>query len=372
MKINRAILTKTVLNVVILLGFFSLTAMAQNTTHIVQKGETLFSIAQQYNVEVQQLKKWNDIQADELSVGQTLVVRNSEPEERLVHTVQPQETLFSISKQYNVSIAELKSWNNLESNNISVSQKLTIYPSEGQQTRQQSIVVDNETQENTYYTVKSGDSLFRIAQEHNMEVEELKELNDLTSNTIRVGQKLTVRDNGGEAPPSVETSVASSPQGKFISYEISQPSITLNEILDKFRMDEEEFQALNPGMNRSTFRSGQTITVLAPANRTYKNPYLSSSNMQSLGSASVSRYSDSEKATPTTNGELYNPRALTAAHSNIAMGSVIYIENPENKRGIYVRINDRNSGRGLKLSAAAWQVLDFKSNNPTVTIYQDQ
>lgn len=349
----------------------TISATAQNKVHKVKKGETLYSIAQQYNVEVEQLKRWNDVDANGLSVGQSLVIRTS-PANRdsIVHEVEKQETLFSISKKYNVSIAEIKSWNNLESNNLTVGQKLTIYPSE-KNSGQKSIVVDKKTEQNTYYTVKSGDSLYRIAQEHNMSVEELKQLNDLSSNTIRVGQKLTVRSKGGKAPPSVETSVTSSPQGKFVSYEVSGDPESLQQILDKFKMTEKEFRALNKGMNQSTFRPGQKLTVLAPPSKTYKNPYLKSADLQSLGSVSVSKYSDSAKATSTTNGELYNPEALTAAHSNISLGSVIYIENPQNSKGIYVRINDRNSGNKLKLSAAAWQVLDFKTNSPTVTIYQN-
>lgn len=349
----------------------TISATAQNKVHKVKKGETLYSIAQQYNVEVTQLKKWNNVDADGLSVGQSLVIRPSTASgDSIIHEVEKQETLFSISKKYNVSIAEIKTWNSLESNNLSIGQKLTIYPAE-KKSGQQSIVVDKKTEENTYYTVKSGDSLYRIAQLHNMSVEELKQLNSLSSNTIRVGQKLTVRSRGGEAPPSVETSVTSSPQGKFVSYEISGAPESLQQILDKFKMTEKEFRALNKGVEESTFQSGREVTVLAPPSRTYNNPYLKSANMQSLGSVSVSKYSDSAKATTTTNGELYNPEALTAAHSNISLGSVIYIENPQNSKGLYVRINDRSSGNKLKLSAAAWQVLDFKTNSPTVTIYQN-
>ncbi len=203
-----------------------------------------------------------------------------------------------------------------------------------------------------------------------MTVEELKTLNDLSSNTIRVGQRLTVRGNSAP-PPSVASSMESSPQGKFIQHEVSS-SISIQELLNKFEMDEQEFRALNPGVNATTFRAGQTLNLLAPPSRTYKNPYRKNSNLQDLGSTSVSQYSESAKATPTTNGELYNPNALTAAHSNISLGSVIFIENSENKKGIYVRINDRISGNGLKLSTAAWQALDFKSSLPTVTIYQEQ
>lgn len=351
--------------------FITLTTHAQQT-HTVQKGETLFSIAKEYDINVQNLREWNNLQGNELSVGDTLVVQKASEEDAIKHTVEPQETLFSISKEYNVSIAELKEWNNLSTNNLEVGQELSVYPSSSTGQTEQSIVVDNDTQSNTYYTVRSGDSLYKIAQEHDMTVEELKQLNGLTSNSIRVGQRLTVRGDSDSAPPSVAQSVESSPQGKFVSYEVSE-SISLSELLDKFEMSEEEFHALNPSIDDTTFHSGRELTILAPPSKNYKNPYLASSNnMQDLGTAAVTKYSASERAKPTTSGELYNPQALTAAHSNISLGSVIYIENPQNNKGTYVRINDRTSGNGLKLSAAAWQLLDFSSSSPKVTIYQNQ
>jgi len=269
-----------------------------------------------------------------------------------------------------VSIAELKAWNNLSSNNLQVGQTLMIFPSQKNSQQQKHIVVNKKTQQNSYYTVKSGDSLYKIANAHGMTVNELKKLNDLSSNTIRVGQRLTVKSS--QAPPSVASSAESSPQGKFIEYQVSGGSMNLQTLLNKFHMDESEFRALNPGIESSRFQNGQKLTVLAPPSKTYKNPYVVNTNMQDLGSTSVTKYSDSAKAETTTSGELYNPNALTAAHSNIALGTVIFIKNKQNQKGIFVRINDRNSGNGLKLSAAAWKALDFKSSMPTVNIYQNQ
>jgi LysM repeat protein len=356
---------------IVLLGATTLT-LAQSQTHIVKQGETLFSIAQQYDIEVAQVREWNNLRGNELSIGQTLLVSAPSPDSAITHTIQRQETLFSISKQYNVSIAEIKSWNNLSSNNLQVGQELTIYPSEASNREQQSLVVEKETQSNTYYTVKSGDSLYKIAQERDMTVEELKSLNNLTSNTIRVGQQLTVRSKSSPPPSVADDDIASSPQGKFMVHTISGGTKSLQDLLNKFRMDEQEFRALNPSIDRDRFQAGSEITVLAPPTRTYKNPYLMSSSLQDLGSTAVSQYSESERGNPTTNGELYNPNDLTAAHSNISLGSVIYIQNNDNNRGVYVRINDRHSGNGLKLSSAAWQTLNFNSNLPTVTIYQNQ
>ena len=357
----------------VLLLCISYSATAQNSTHTVEKGETLFSIAQQYSVEVQQLKSWNNLENTSLEVGQSLIIAQSSTQSQdnaVTHTVEAQETLFSIAKKYNVRIAEIKSWNNLSNNNLEVGQALEIYPNEESDQSQQSVVSNKETQQNAYYTVKSGDSLYKIAQAHGMTVSELKKLNDLSSNTIGVGQRLTVRSN--EAPPSVSKTMDSSPQGKFVQHEISGGSASLQDLLDKFKMSEAEFRALNPGANGRSFSAGRKLTMLAPPNQQYKNPYLKNANLQDLGKTAVTQYSNNEKAQPTTSGELYNPQALTAAHSNISLGSVIFIQNPANKNGVYIRINDRNSGSGLKLSSAAWQALNFDSSSPTVTIYQNQ
>lgn len=364
-------LSKLISILCMILFCITLTANAQET-HIVQKSETLFSIAQEYDIDVQELREWNNLQENELSVGDTLVVNKASEEGATQHTVESQETLFSISKEYNVSIAELREWNNVSTNNLEVGQELTIYPSSSTGQTDQSLMVDNDTQSNTYYVVKSGDSLYKIANEHDMTVDELKQLNGLTSNSLHVGQRLTVRSNSDSAPPSVAQSIESSPQGKFVSHEISE-TISLSELLEKFEMSEDEFRALNSNVDDTTFHSGRELTILAPPSKKYKNPYLASSNnMQDLGTAAVTKYSASERAKPTTSGELYNPQALTAAHSNISLGSVIYIENPQNNKGAYVRINDRTSGNGLKLSTAAWQLLDFSSSSPKVTIYQNQ
>ncbi len=350
-------------------------ALAQQKTHTVESGETLFSIAQQYDITVQKLKEWNNLQNNQLTIGQTIIVQSADQESAITHTVEPQETLFSISKQYGVSIAEIKSWNNLTGNNLNVGQELTIYPGSRGDTdtgnrTDNSIVVSTTTQQNTYYTVKSGDTLYKIARAHNMTLEELKKLNDLTSNTISIGQRLTVKARS--APPSVaESSTESSPQGKFVNYRIGERQ-NLETILEKFGMDEQEFRALNPDVTASTFQIGQQVTVLAPSTKSYENPYKTGASLKNLGETPVSRYSDTEKGQTTTSGELFVPAELTAAHSNIAMGTIIFIENPENSKGIYVRINDRISSNGLKLSEGAWQSLSFSSSSPRVKIYQDQ
>ena len=350
-----------------------------NTSHTIKKGETLFSIAKKYNVEVDQLKQWNNLSADQLSIGNTLIIKkpsetngqSTKADTSQTHTVKDDETLFSISKKYQVTIAELKSWNDLSSNNLTVGQTLKIFPSEKPAQPEQPVATDKETQQNSYYVVKNNDSLYGIARKHGMSVSQLKKLNNLSSSTIQVGQKLTVASTS--SAPSVSSTNSSSAQGKFITYTVKEGDISISELAKKFQMDEEEFRALNTGLHSSTLRNGQEVSVLAPPSKKFKNPYLKNSrSMNNLGMVRVSQYEQKPAASTTTSGELYNPQALTGAHSSIALGSVIFVQDPNSLYGVFVRINDRISGNDLKVSKAAWEALHISGSSGKATIYQNQ
>lgn len=299
---------------------------------------------------------------------------NLQAQEKNTYIVQQGETLFAISKKLNVSIAELKSWNNLNSNNLNVGQELLYYTGAAAETAPpeeaaESLISDKGAASNTYYTVKSGDNLFTIARLHNMTLEQLKELNNLSSNTIRVGQKLAVKKIS-VAPNVSGSSSESTPQGAFSLYEV-QRNESLDDLLEKFKMTREEFRELNAGMDLSTFDRGQQVTVLLPPTRSYANPYLQKADLENLGELPAEVYREREKGTVTTNGELYDPEGLSAAHASIALGRVIFVENKITGNGIYIRINDRITGPGLKLSEEAFRILKLDASaNPRVTIYQ--
>lgn len=365
---------------VFVLGFSMISHGQARQTHTVQAGETLFSISRQYDVPVDSLRAWNDFDENSLSVGQSIVVgqatqaTGNRAEGGTTHTVERQETLFSISKQYGVTISELKQWNNLSNNNLEVGQQLTIYPPENQgasSQQNQTLVVNTPSRSNTYYTVKSGDTLYEIAQQHAMTVNELKSLNDLSSNTIRIGQRLTVRKTTQAAPSVAENAEDSTPQGAFVVHRV-QSGTTLNSLLNEYKMTEEEFRALNPDIS-SDVETGQNVTVLLPSSSSYSNPYKVNSGLKSLGQTPVSSYPSNQAGTTTTSGELYDPDQLTAAHSNIALGTVIFVKNPGSNKGVFVRINDRFSGNGLKLSSAVISTLELPTQgNATVNMYQNQ
>lgn len=306
----------------------------------------------------------------------TIVTIPVAAQEASTYEVKKGDTLYSISRKLKVSISELKQWNNLSDNTISVGQVISYYRVEKQSEdlpdlpSSQSLIGDSAGDDNTYYTVKSGDNLYSISRAHNMTVDQLKGLNNLESDNIRVGQNLTVKKTS-VAPSISRFAEASSPQGTFTLYEINRGE-KLNDILQKFRMKEVELQQLNPQVKLNNLVSGQEITVLLPPSRNYPNPYMQKANMQDLGSVAVTKYQASDTGTATTNGELYDPQGLTGAHSNIALGSVIFVENSSNGNGLYIRITDRITGSGLKLSDAAFRALELgNSERPAVKIYTD-
>lgn len=99
--------------------------------HRVDQGETLFQISQRYDVSVEDLKGTNPQTADELVVGEVILVpydgeKNDGQQSWNYHKVEKGETLFSISQEYDASVEDIKSWNKLEGNNIEVGQKLKV------------------------------------------------------------------------------------------------------------------------------------------------------------------------------------------------------------------------------------------------------
>jgi len=142
----------------------------------VMSGDTLYSLAKKYNITVEELKNLNDLEGDNLVVGQLLNVPSGLSTAN-TYIVGAGDTLYSIAKEFNTSVDKLKEINNLTNNLLSVGQKLFI-----------------PVVEETTYVVKRGDTLYSIARNFNVSVDTLKRLNNLNNNTISIGQILIVKE----------------------------------------------------------------------------------------------------------------------------------------------------------------------------------
>ncbi|MBO6535382.1 MAG: LysM peptidoglycan-binding domain-containing protein [Balneolaceae bacterium] len=308
-----------------------------------------------------------------------LFTASATAQEQAVHKVKAGETLYSISRTLDVSVAELRAWNNLNDNALAIGQELVYYIGQEELTTPEpieegeSLISISQPQENAFYIVKSGDNLTTIARAHSMSLSELRALNDLQSDLLRIGQRLTVRKvKDSVAPSAQEYFEGNTPQGSFVVYTISEGE-TVSQLLEKFKMTEYELRLLNPEVNLNSLNADQRITVLLPPTGNFENPFKTEAKLQNLGRVEASAYQVSERGNSTSSGELYNPEALTAAHSNITIGSILFVENSKTGKGIFVRINDRIAISGLKLSQEAYRILELESeNDPFVNIYTNQ
>ena len=155
--------------------------------YIVKKGDTLYSISRKLGVSVNELKGYNNLTNNTLSIGQYLKIPQEEISDEPgteYYIVKSGDTLWSIAKNNNLTVSELKNINNLKSNALSIGQKLLLKEEN----------MDTSVTENAYI-VKKGDTLYQIAQKNNTTVNELKSLNNLSSNTLSIGQKLILPSN---------------------------------------------------------------------------------------------------------------------------------------------------------------------------------
>ncbi len=155
----------------------------EENVYVVKKGDTLYGIAQANNTTVDEIKKFNNLTSNILSTGQLLKIPSSLLPEA-TYTVKKGDSLYSIANKYNTTVDELKRINNLTSNTLSIGQVLKL-PSDK--------ASDEEKEENTItYTVQKGDSLYSIAKKYNTTIDAIKNLNNLTTNILSIGQVLLI------------------------------------------------------------------------------------------------------------------------------------------------------------------------------------
>ena len=156
--------------------------------YIVKKGDSLYSIARDNNITVSELIDYNNLSSDSLSIGQQILVPiimldTSNPN-YITYTVKAGDSLYKIANTYGISVNEIKNLNNLNTNLLNVGQVLRI-PSSN---------IDDEELSANYieYIVKRGDSLYRIAEDYNISISDLTSYNNLNSNALSIGQVLRI------------------------------------------------------------------------------------------------------------------------------------------------------------------------------------
>ena len=176
----------------------------------VQKGDNLFSIAKKFNVSLEDLKKWNNLNDLNVEQGSKLALVNNDEvpakeatyktEVKITeHIVDRGENLGIIARKYDVSISDIKDWNKIEDNNIQLGAKLIVgkkyvvlTDTKNTQTKKENIAVNDRDEVKLYY-VKKGDSLFSIAKKYpGVSISDLKKWNGIKNERLKAGMKLKI------------------------------------------------------------------------------------------------------------------------------------------------------------------------------------
>ncbi len=261
----------------------------QYIIHQVDPKETLFSISRRYGVPVTDLAQENPSAGSGLSVGQILKVpyiprvKARSENGNIVHKVAPKETLFSISKQYEVTLDDLKKWNNLTDNALNVGQDIVIK----KRTATTEIVKPTETKYKLpdaktlrgVHTVTPKETLFSISKMYGASVQQLKEWNKLADNELKPGQVIYVL-------PPVSTNE---------TYQASQSNQVTNQLVTK----------------------SQEVKI--------SESVIGSDEIHEKGMAALLEGTDGN-------------RKYLAQHKSAKPGSIIKVRNEANKQEVFVRV----------------------------------
>ncbi len=202
--------------------------------YIVKSGDTLSSIARRYNTTVNELIKLNNLVNTNLSIGQRIKLPREESQNEYdIYTILEGDSLYSIANKFNIAVNDLIDFNGLPTTVLTVGEVIKI---------PKGSVSNNEN----IYTVKPGDTLYRIANMYNVSVKDLMMANNLSSNILSIGQEIII-----PIKPVTEKD--------FIVYEV-QPNDTLYSIAKRFNSKVDVIKSYN-NLSNNILAIGQILQI---------------------------------------------------------------------------------------------------------------
>jgi membrane-bound lytic murein transglycosylase D len=158
---------------------------SENSGHyyLVKEGDSLWKIAREFDLDSKQLKQLNGLKTNAIHPGDRLLVARPQPSgAEFYYQVHRGDSLWTIAREFKVLPDEIKKWNNLSGNLIHPGNQLLLR-----------VAGAGDPMLETFYQVRSGDSLWTIARRHKTSPEEIKRWNNLKDNTIYPGNHLLLK-----------------------------------------------------------------------------------------------------------------------------------------------------------------------------------
>ncbi|WP_406843037.1 LysM peptidoglycan-binding domain-containing protein [Flavobacterium soyae] len=176
-----------------ILSFNKIAAQDSIIEHKIQKGETAYFIAQKYKVSVDEIYKLNPESQNGIKDNQIIKIPVHSPqktnqEQQITHVVGEKETLYGLSKKYNVSVEAIQNANPILASGLQVGQELIIPQSTSNLPKTEIAAASKRT-----HFVVAKESLFSIARQYNVSVQDLENLNkELLQNGLQIGQTIAI------------------------------------------------------------------------------------------------------------------------------------------------------------------------------------
>ncbi|WP_119789773.1 LysM peptidoglycan-binding domain-containing protein [Flavobacterium anhuiense] len=252
------------ISLVFILSFNKIIAQDSIIEHKIQKGETAYFIAQKYKVSIDEIYKLNPESQNGIKDNQVLKIPVHHSENTIskqqTHIVAPKETLFGLSKQYHVSVEAIQNANQETlANGLQIGQELIIPQNPDHFSKQENVVSSKAT-----HLVVAKESLFSIARQYNVSVQDLENLNkDILINGLQIGQTISIPNKRKTLDGRVRVI------NQETVFHVVEPKETKFSIAKKYGISIDQLESQNPEIVNGLIVGNKlaiNTTAIKPAN----------------------------------------------------------------------------------------------------------